>query len=275
MKLNFHKSLWEVQCTNANELNHHLQVIQNEGYQGTELFLPFYDIDLSTTLKAHAKRELDIITGIATQGDNVQAHLTSLIKQVERALLFSPKLINCHTGRDIFSLKDNLILFEAALELEQKHDITITHETHRFRPTFSTLGTEQIIDALPELKLNLDISHWMVVHESDLKDQQERLNKLFNSVYHIHGRVGFEEGPQVTNPEDQRWQAHLINHTQCWQKVINNALIREQKVFTITPEFGPFPYAHVEPITGEALTDLWKANRFMKEHLSEQLVVPK
>jgi len=61
---------------------------------------------------------LDIITGIATQGDNVQVHLTSLIKQVERALLFSPKLINCHTGRDIFSLKDNLILFEAALELE-------------------------------------------------------------------------------------------------------------------------------------------------------------
>ncbi len=275
MKLNFHKSLWEVQCTNASELNDHLAAIQHEGYQGTELFLPFYDIDLDATLKAHAQRRLDIITGIATDGKNVQEHLASLIKQVDRALLFSPKLINCHTGRDIFSLEDNLILFNEALELEQKHGITITHETHRFRPTFSTFGTEQIIDVLPELKLNLDISHWMVVHESNLTDQQERLDKLFKSVHHIHGRVGFEEGPQVTNPQDPRWQEHLINHTQCWQKVINNAFTREENTFTITPEFGPFPYAHVHPTTGANLADIWNANRFMKQHLSKQLVIPK
>jgi hypothetical protein len=273
MKLNFHKSLWEVQCTNPSELSHYLNVINNEGYQGTELFLPFYSIDVDTTLKAHAEFGLDIITGIATDGADIKQHLASLTKQVEQALEFSPTLINCHTGRDIFSLKDNLMLFEAALKLEQKHNMTITHETHRFRPTFSTFGTEQIINELPELNLNLDISHWMVVHESDLSDQAERLKKLFKSVYHIHGRVGFEEGPQVTNPEDERWQAHLINHTQLWQKVVDNAAARQDNSFTITPEFGPFPYAHILPATGEHLADIWRANRFMKQHLSEQLTV--
>ena len=40
------------------------------------------------------------------------------------------------------------MLFEAALKLEQKHGVTITHETHRFRPTFSTFGTEQNINEL-------------------------------------------------------------------------------------------------------------------------------
>jgi sugar phosphate isomerase/epimerase len=274
MKLNFHKSLWEVQCTNQGELRHYLDLVKNEGYQGTELFLPFHSIDVDTTLSAHSRCGLDIITGVATDGVNVEEHLASLIKQVERALLFSPTLINCHTGRDIFSLKDNLILFEAALELEQKHDVVITHETHRFRPTFSTLGTEQIIDVLPELKLNLDISHWMVVHESDLSDQLDRLNKLFKNVYHIHARVGFEEGPQVTNPQDKRWQQHLINHTHLWQKVVDNALDRKDACLTNTPEFGPFPYAHVLPTTGDSLTDIWQANRFMKQHLSHQLIVP-
>ncbi|MEL0629968.1 sugar phosphate isomerase/epimerase family protein [Psychromonas aquatilis] len=274
MKLNFHKSLWEVECANVSDLNHHLAVIQNEGYQGTELFLPFYNIDLDATLEAHASRGLDIITGIATDGKDLQAHVASLVKQVEYASLFSPKLINCHTGRDIFSLEDNLTLFKTALELEQQYGITITHETHRFRPTFSTFGTEQIIDALPELKLNLDISHWMVVHESDLTDQQERLDKLFKSVHHIHGRVGYEEGPQVTDPQQACWQEHLINHTQCWQKVIDNALARKQEAFTITPEFGPFPYAHRDPTTGDNLTNIWKANRFMKQHLSEKLIIP-
>lgn len=77
-------------------------------------------------------------------------------------MTFEPLLINCHTGRDIFSL-------------------------------------EQILNHLPELKLNLDISHWMVVHESDLSDQRHRVEKLLANVDHIHARVGFEEGPQVTD----------------------------------------------------------------------------
>ena len=73
-------------------------------------------------------------------------------------MTFSPSLINSHTGRDIFSLEDNLMLFERALELEAQYGVVISHETHRFRPTFSTLGTEQILKHLPELKLNLDIT---------------------------------------------------------------------------------------------------------------------
>lgn len=273
MDLSFHKSLWEVQCDNVSELHNHLKQIKSEGYQGTELFLPFYNVDIESTLIAHKQHDLNLIVGIATAGKRVEDHSTSLIEQVKQASLFSPQFINSHTGRDIFSLKDNLILFEAALELEQKYDVKITHETHRFRPTFSTLGTEQILDALPSLKLNLDVSHWMVVHESDLSDQKERLQKLFKSVYHIHGRVGFEEGPQVTNPAQACWQTHLKNHTQLWQLIINNAVARGDKQFTITPEFGPYPYAHIHPKTGEHLTDIWKVNAFMKTYLSKELTV--
>ncbi len=164
------------------------------------------------------------------------------------------------------------MLFEAALQLEQEYDIKITHETHRTRPTFSTFGTEQIIDELPDLKLNLDISHWMVVHESDLSDQKARLSKLFANVHHMHARVGFEEGPQVTAPQDARWSEQLNNHTQLWQQVLNMALKRQQQQFTITPEFGPFPYAHIDPTTDQPITDIWAANNFIKQHLQQHLI---
>jgi sugar phosphate isomerase/epimerase len=272
MKLNFHKSFWEAPCNNEQDFNELVKRSFDDGYQGTELFLPFFDIDTDTTLKAHAELGLNIITGIATQGDNVQAHLKSMNAQIERAVEFSPVLINSHTGRDIFSLEDNLVLFENALKLEQKYNVTITHETHRFRPTFSTFDTEKIIKVLPELKLNLDISHWMVVHESDLSDQLTRLDTIFPHVHHIHGRVGFEEGPQITNPQDELWAGHLKNHVDLWQKVINLAKNRGQKSFTITPEFGPFPYAHVQPNTQQPLTDIWAANNFMQQHLKEKLI---
>ncbi|MGJ8645297.1 MAG: sugar phosphate isomerase/epimerase family protein [Marinomonas colpomeniae] len=272
MKLNFHKSFWEAPCNNEHDFNELIKHTHADGYQGTELFLPFFDIDTDVVREVHAELGLSIITGIGTAGDTVEAHLESMNAQIERAVTFGPVLINSHTGRDIFSLKDNLRLFENALKLEQKHNITITHETHRFRPTFSTFDTEKIIEALPELKLNLDISHWMVVHESDLSDQLERLEKIFQHVHHIHARVGFEEGPQITNPEDSLWSGHLDNHVALWQKVIDLAKNRGQSDFTITPEFGPFPYAHVQPNTHEPIADLWAANNFMKKHLKKELV---
>ncbi|WP_299075028.1 TIM barrel protein [uncultured Paraglaciecola sp.] len=273
MELHFHKSFWEASCNNPQELSELLTRTKNDGYQGSELFLPFYGIDIDTTLKVHGEHGLNIITGIATQGDDIAAHLKSMTAQIAQAVEFSPVLINSHTGRDIFTLEENLTLFEHALKLEQKYGIAITHETHRFRPTFSTFDTEKIIQALPELKLNLDISHWMVVHESDLRDQQARLDAIFPHVQHIHARVGFEEGPQVTDPQDELWAEHLENHLGLWQKVFDIAAQRGQKRFTITPEFGPFPYAHVHPQTQQPLTDVWAANNFMQQRLKHKLDV--
>lgn len=272
MKLHFHKSFWEVPCEDRQQLEALLVRLVAQGYQGSELFLPFYTIDAATTLAAHQQHGLAIVAGIATEGDNLQQHLTSLERQVEQAAQFEPCLINCHTGRDIFSLDENMRLFERALQLEQEYGVTLTHETHRFRPTFSTFNTEQIVQRLPELKLNLDVSHWMVVHESDLSDQAERLQLLLSKAWHIHARVGFEEGPQVTDPQDPRWQAHLHNHTRLWQQVVNFAKARAQDVFTITPEFGPFPYAHMQPYSEACLTDIWAANHFMQQHLLGTLV---
>lgn len=274
MQLTFHKSFWEAQCNNEQELRGLLTTIKQEGYQGSELFLPFYPVAASETVKAHQALELAIITGIGTDGNNIKQHMESLERQVAQAMTFSPLFINSHTGRDIFSLADNLKLFERALELEQEYGITITHETHRFRPTFSTLNTEILLNELPQLKLNLDISHWMVVHESDLSDQQIRVNTLLKNVHHIHARVGFEEGPQVTDPQDACWQEHLNNHTSLWQSVLDLAHQRGETHFTITPEFGPFPYAHVTPHTDQTLTNIWAANYFIKQHLQQTLVLP-
>lgn len=267
MKINFHKSFWEAECNTEQDLKGLLTKIKEEGYQGSELFLPFYAIDTDISLAAHQALDLSIITGIGTQGSTADEHIISMEKQIEKALTFSPVLINSHTGRDIFSFKDNLKIFERALSLEQKHGIRITHETHRFRPTFSTLGTEQLINSLPELKLNLDISHWMVVHESDLSDQADRIEKLFANVHHIHARVGYEEGPQVTDPANAQWSNQLQNHCNLWQKVFNIAQSRGSENLTITPEFGPFPYAHTHH-DGQNLTDIWQANLFMKNTLT-------
>ena len=271
MKLACHKSFWEADCIDVTHLVALLDTVQHEGYQGTELYLPFYDLDADTTIQEHRSRGLNLIAGIATQGLTPNGHIASLERQMERAMTFEPAFINCHTGRDIFTLEDNVKIFERALALESQFGVMITHETHRTRPTYSTLMTEQLLAALPALKLNLDISHWMVVHESDLSDQTERVTQLIQNAWHIHARVGYEEGPQVSDPASPVWEAQLQNHLSWWQQVVDAARARRQAVLTITPEFGPFPYAQVNPTTGKSLTDIWQANLFMKHTLFEKL----
>ncbi|WP_191599939.1 sugar phosphate isomerase/epimerase [Marinomonas algicola] len=273
MKLHFHKSFWETNCRNEDDLISLTRQVHKEGYHGTELFLPFYPLSPELTLNVHERLGLDIIVGVATQGDTPTEHLKSYKDQLDYARKFSPKLINSHTGRDIFSLEENLALYDLASEFQSKYGITIVHETHRFRPTFSTLSTETILQSRIKLPLNLDVSHWMVVHESDLSDQVERVNSILNNVHHIHARVGYEEGPQITDPSDPIWKAHLENHTRIWQQVINNAKRNNQPSFSITPEFGPFPYAHTMPKTQSHLTDIWQANLYMKNYLQNNLTL--
>ena len=109
--------------------------------------------------------------------------------------------------------------------------------------------------------------------QSDLTDQSERIAKITNNVHHVHARVGFEEGPQVTDPQHPRWAGHLNRHTELWQAVVDVAKARGQDVLTITPEFGPFPYAHINPQTDTPATNIWAANLFIKQHLEQALVV--
>jgi len=54
--------------------------------------------------------------------------------------------------------------------------------------------------------------------------------------------------------------------------VINFANNRGQKTFTSTPEFGPFPFDHVQSNTQQPLTDIWAANNFMQQHLKKKLM---
>jgi len=78
--------------------------------------------------------------------------------------------------------------------------VTIIHETHRGKFSFAVHSTRKYLEAIPSLRLNLDISHWYTVAESYLDDQQRRWSWRSRRTAHIHARVGHKQGPQVSDP---------------------------------------------------------------------------
>lgn len=111
----------------------------------------------------------------------------------------------------------------------------------------------------------------MVVHESDLSDQDSNVQAAIDRSIHVHARVGYAEGPQVPDPRAPEWQGHVERHVELWRRIIQARKGVDASFLTITPEFGPPDYMHTTPFSRAPVADAWEVNVYMHELLMEQL----
>ena len=273
MEIVFTKSFWEMDLAVQDDpIRAFVSRVAADGFDGTEMFLPLLTErpeKVAELLSEHGL--LPPIIDIITDGATPAEHRDSFDRALAEAMEFAPRLINSHTGRDIFTFSENLSLFRHAIRRSDEVGVPVVHETHRFRPTYSAPETRRYLEELPELMLNADLSHWMVVHESDLTDQEPTIALVLERSRHIHARVGFEEGPQVNDPREPEWAGHVSRHIELWQGIADACRRSGQERLSVTPEFGPPPYAPTTPGTGEAMRDVWAINVFMKDLLRVEL----
>jgi hypothetical protein len=186
----------------------------------------------------------------------VQEHLASLTYQIDECLDAEPLFFNCHSGSDAWSITEAEDFYGAVLEMEKKIGVTLSHETHRFRCFGNPWNTRRILNLFPELKLTCDLSHWVCVTERLLQDCTDIIDLCAEHCWHLHARVGYEEGPQVPDPRAPEWSAHLQTHEEWWEKIWKTQQTRKLDVSTLTPEFGPPPYLHTIPYTQQPVADL-------------------
>ena len=89
------------------------------------------------------------------------------------------------------------------------------------------------------------------------------MDAVLNRTEHVHARVGFEEGPQVNDPQAPEWKKALERHLNLWETIAKRQWA-SGKEMTITTEFGPPNYMPTTPYTRKALSDQWKANVFIR-----------
>jgi hypothetical protein len=268
MKILFAKSAWE---THNAPLGQFVERTLADGYDAVELYLLGRPEKPAETVRLLHEASLPLIAQIATVGTMADEHTRSLESRYEYAISFNPSFINCHTGRDHFSFDDNFRIFQRAEELVARHGIAIRHETHRGRALFGLPASVQFLRAVPSLRLTADLSHWFCVHESDLSDQEQSLSEVLDRVDHLHARVGFTQGPQVSDPRNPAHAGPLARSMELWTRILQSANHRGLTEFTITPEFGPVPYMPYNGRLDEPLADAWEINRWMRDYLRENL----
>ena len=206
------------------------------------------------------EHDLGLTVMVHTAGEGVRGHLEHLRREVERAATVQPNHIICHGGVDAWSLGQATEFYSGALALESEIGIPFAHETHRSRLLHSPWQAMEILQTLPDLRTALDLSHWVVMSERLIHDQEQAITLAASRAIHVDARVGHEQGPQVPDPRDPAWARHLAVFEGWWDLAITPNQV-------VVPEYGPPPYLPTTPYTGEPVADLWAVCDWAKERL--------
>ncbi len=250
-----------------------LEKIRLAGYDGFDMWLP-EDRLLKKQLFDYLQRyEMYIVTHQhQASGATFRDFKLSFKKNLSICAEPKPLLINSHTGRDYFSLEQNLELINIAAEFSAKNNITVVHETHRGRVGYSPQMADQIFKANKNFMITADFSHWVCVTESFLQNFSEILSEAIERTLHVHARVGYEEGPQVPDPRAPEWKYATDHFFKWWDKIVEVNAARNSEVLTFTTEFGPPPYLPTIPFTNEPVANLFELNCYMKKLLEQRYI---
>ena len=99
-----------------------------------------------------------------------------------------------------------------------------------------------------------------------LEDLDEIMSLACSRAIHIHGRVGYQEGPQVPDPRAPE-NKEFLKHT---TKVGGTPFCKARQAsgaeyLTFTPEFGPPDYMHTLPFSRQPVASLWDVCLFMAQ----------
>ncbi len=267
LKLLLVRHLWGVDISNG--FAPYIAEWHAEGYEALEVplfYLPDRNLFRRTLKEEDFAWIPQVFSNQFTPSGTVTEHLLSLKSQIEECLDDNPLFINSHTGSDAWSYAEAEDFYGAALEMEKALGVVLAHETHRSRYFGNPWNTEKILQRFPSLKLTCDYSHWVCVAERLLQDCASILHLSAAHCWHLHARVGHEEGPQVPDPRAPEWGQHLSAHEAWWQQIWKAQASSGREVSTLTPEFGPPPYLHTIPYTQAPVADLnaicnWMARR--------------
>jgi len=276
MQLKTFKTLWG----NTLPIDQACQDAIQKGFSGIEGQAPQQRIEQAKWHNTLQETQCDFIAEIVTGGDyvpnrnwSINQHLDDMKCQLDNSMPLNPLFATCITGCDAWEESQSIKFFEQAMKIADDYQIDLCFETHRSRSLFNPWITRKVVKVLPEIKLTLDISHWCVVCERLMDSEMDVIHAIKSNVHHIHARVGYDQGPQVPHPAAPEYAKELQSHQRVWETVWQAQFAKGFEVTTLTPEFGPDGYLHLQPFTQMPVADLSSVNQWInqveQQHFSE------
>jgi hypothetical protein len=158
------------------------------------------------------------------------------------------------------------------LEVARDAELTVYFETHRDRMTTDLRYTLQLIDAIPDMKLVADLSHFVVGEEFawPIGDADEAMiQRILARSHGFHGRVASREQVQIPLgfPQSRQWLELFLRWWEDGFAAWHGQAGPEDELVFVT-ELGPPTYA-ITGADGGELSDRWEEALLLKDLVRE------
>lgn len=188
------------------------------------------------------------------------------------ALALDARHINIIGAVYPFSVEEGARYVRGWLELCHNADMPVTLETHRDCITTDMLYTLQLMDAVPEMALCADLSHFVVGRELKWpisSETQSQIEAVLDRSVAFQGRVASREQIQlqISFPHHKEWFDQFTDWWtygfRSWQRRNSN-----DAVLNFLCELGPREYA-MTGADGEELSDRWQEALIIRDRVRQ------
>ena len=154
------------------------------------------------------------------------------------------------------------------LRVAAEEDVQIQFETHRNCITNDLFSTVQLLDAVPDMVLSADLSHYVVDRELPCPpppELQAHFERVLSRADSLQGRVAARGQIQVALdfPQNRKWLALFLDW---WERGLRDFARRHPDAdATFICELGPPDYA-ITDADGRELSDRWAEALTLRDH---------
>lgn len=210
--------------------------------------------------------------------DSVREHGLQLVLQcypmtvedlrpsLRRAKQLGALHVNAHAASAHLGEDETASLVNGLYDVAQEEGVKLMLETHRGRLTQDLYRTARLCERVDRLRLNLDVSHFIVCEErpGPTADLAPMLDVILDRVEMIHGRVSNGQQVQVDAGDGSGELPRL--YRRFWAEAMRRWQRRSRagSALVFTPELGAPDYAIRDPQSGAELSDRWAQSQVLR-----------
>ena len=259
-RLEIYQSLWAMEQRRPDgfewPLERKFEMCRAAGYDG--LAIDLVDTDISATA---AMRPLYEKYGLGCIITAFPKSIEDLRPVLVAAREFNARFVNVIGLVMPLRVEEAAPVIRAWMRMADEIGVTVYFETHRNCITNDLFATLQLLDAVPEMRLCADLSHYLVDREFWYPISRENhalIRRILERSDSFQGRVSSREQIQVqiSFPQHQKW---FDLYAGWWEEGLRLWLGRAQPDDTLRflCELGPPEYAITGP-DGYELSDRWE-----------------